>query len=63
MKLTNLINNVNKQILSIMSSVWNWFNGLLIGTMAGAIGVAIIVTAGLVDEFGIVLAQDKKKKK
>lgn len=53
------IDYVNKQILSVTSSVLNGLNGLLIGTMVGG----IVVTLGIVDQFGIVLAQDKKKKK
>lgn len=62
MKLTNLINNVNKQILSIMSSVWNWFNGLLIGALAVATAMLVCDIWGMVDK-GLDVKYEVKKKK
>lgn len=63
MKLTNLVDNMNRQTLSIMSSVWNWLNGLLIGLIIGLIGTSGAIMWYLDDEFGIGIAHKNRKKK
>lgn len=62
MKLTNLIDNANKQNLSVMSSFWNWFNGLLIGSL-GITTIALILSWVGMYELGFEANYTFKKKK
>jgi hypothetical protein len=62
MKLTNLIDNVNKQTLSITSSVWNWLNGLVIGSLAVTAAMLVCYALNLDDE-GLNVKYEIKKKK
>lgn len=62
MKLTNLIDNVNKQNLSIISSVCNWFNGLLIGSLAATVAWLFLGFWAIIDKGFDVKYEFKKKK-
>ena len=62
MKLTNLIDNVSKRRLSMASSVWNWLNGLLIGSVA-ATAAFVIAAFWALGENGLDVTYEVKKKK